>query len=115
MCLEGALGKKARQQIPPSPLKKEITMVGNSVLISKLISLYFKCITSFKCLLNGLISIAFCSLNCNCFHGNAEFCCTWIMSVKPSSCLLEACISSVAGQYSGYILLLLLQLFLQAN
>lgn len=47
---------------------------------------------------------------CNCFHGNAEFCCTWIMSVKPSSHLWEVCISLVADLYSGYILLLL-QLF----
>lgn len=47
---------------------------------------------------------------CNCFHGNAEFCCTWIMSVKPSSHLWEVCISLVADLYSGYTLLLL-QLF----
>lgn len=51
----------------------------------------------------------------NCFHGNAEFCCTWIMSVKPSSHLWEVCISLAADLYSGYIFLLLQLFYRQMN
>lgn len=56
-------GEKSKQLTPLYPLKKEITMTGNRVLISKLISLYLKSVTSFKCLKNGIVSIAFHSLN----------------------------------------------------
>lgn len=38
---------------------------------------------------------------CNSFHGNAEFHCTWIMPVKPSSRLWEVCISLAADMYLG--------------
>lgn len=38
---------------------------------------------------------------CNCFHGDAEFCCTWIMPVKPSSRSREVCISLAAALYLG--------------
>lgn len=54
-------------------------------------------------------------LECNCFHGNAKFCCTWIMSVNPSSHLWEVCISLAADLYSGYIFLLLQLFYKQMN
>lgn len=90
--LEEALGGKAKQQPPLSPLKKEITMVRNSVLISKLISLYFKCITSFKCLLNGMISVGFCSLN------------VIVSMVMPSSAIYGLCLLSLPVIYGRSVL-----------
>lgn len=59
----GRIRRESKAANTPLALKKEIAMAGNSVLISKLISLYFKYLTSFKCLPKGLVPIAFCSLN----------------------------------------------------
>lgn len=63
--------------------------------------------------MDGINCILF--LECDCFHGNAEFCCTRIMSVNPSSHLWEVCISLAADLYSGYILLLLQLFYKQMN